>query len=33
MAYIEFKNVCKIYHVGEVSTKALDDASFTVEKG
>ena len=33
MAYIEFKNVCKLYQVGEVSTKALDNASFTIEQG
>ena len=33
MAYVEFKNVCKIYQVGEVSTKALDKVSFEIEEG
>ena len=33
MSYIEFKNVEKIYHMGEVEIKALDKASFTIEKG
>ena len=33
MAYVEFKNVCKTYQVGEVSTKALDNVSFKIEKG
>ncbi|MDR1271845.1 MAG: ABC transporter ATP-binding protein [Clostridiales Family XIII bacterium] len=32
-ALIEFKNVYKIYQSGEVEIRALDDASFTVEKG
>lgn len=33
MVNVEFKNVCKYYKVGEVSTKALDDVSFTIEEG
>lgn len=33
MSYVEFKNVRKVYHVGEVDIEALRDASFTVEKG
>lgn len=33
MAYVEFQNVAKTYHMGEVSIDALHDASFMVEKG
>ena len=33
MSFIEFKNVSKIYKMGEVEIKALDDISFEVEKG
>ena len=33
MAFIEFKNVSKIYHMGEVEIKALDDISFAIDKG
>ena len=33
MSYIEFKEVDKIYQMGEVKLKALDKASFEVEKG
>lgn len=33
MAYIEFNHISKIYQTGETSIKALDDASFSVEKG
>ena len=33
MAYIEFKEVEKIYQMGEVEIKALDKASFDIEKG
>lgn len=33
MAYIEFNHIVKEYKTGEVSIKALDDASFHVEKG
>ena len=33
MAYIEFKDVDKIYKMGEVDLKALNKASFEIEKG
>ena len=33
MAYVEFRNVKKIYKMGEVSIEALHDVSFDVEKG
>ena len=33
MAYIEFKNVNKIYNMGEVEIKALNKTSFEIEKG
>jgi putative ABC transport system ATP-binding protein len=33
MSYIEFRNVSKIYQMGEVEIKALDDISFSIEKG
>lgn len=33
MAFVEFRDVGKIYQMGEVSINALHDASFTVEKG
>ena len=33
MAYIEFKDVEKIYKMGEVDLKALDKANFEIEKG
>jgi putative ABC transport system ATP-binding protein len=33
MAYIEFKNISKIYKMGEVEIKALNNASFEIEKG
>ena len=33
MAFVEFENVGKTYHMGEVTIDALHDASFTVEKG
>ena len=33
MSYVEFKNVCKTYQVGEVATKALDNVSFEIEEG
>ncbi|MBQ1320378.1 MAG: ABC transporter ATP-binding protein [Solobacterium sp.] len=33
MSYIEFRNVIKTYHVGEVDIKALDGVNFSVEKG
>ena len=31
--FIEFQNVSKIYHMGEVEIAALHDASFAIEKG
>ncbi|MBQ5756679.1 MAG: ATP-binding cassette domain-containing protein, partial [Erysipelotrichaceae bacterium] len=33
MSFIEFRNVSKIYQMGEVEIKALDDISFSIEKG
>ncbi len=33
MAFVEFENVGKTYHMGQVQINALHDASFTVEKG
>ena len=33
MAFVEFENVGKIYHMGQVDIDALHDASFEVEKG
>ncbi len=33
MSYIEFKNVCKEYKMGEIVIKALDNANFQIEKG
>lgn len=33
MSYIEFEKITKIYQVGEQSIKAVDEASFVVEKG
>lgn len=33
MSYIEFKNVSKIYKMGEVEIKALDDTSFKIDEG
>ena len=33
MAFVEFHNVGKTYHLGEVDIHALHDASFEVEKG
>ena len=33
MAFVEFENVGKTYHMGEVQINALRDASFTIEKG
>ena len=33
MSYIEFKNVCKEYKMGEITIKALANASFSIEKG
>lgn len=33
MAYIDFRNVSKIYKTGEVEARALDGVSFSIEKG
>ena len=33
MAYIEFKNISKVYQMGEVEIKALNKTSFSIEKG
>ena len=33
MSYIEFKNVCKEYKMGEITIKALDNTNFKIEKG
>ena len=33
MSYIKFDNVTKIYEVGENKIKALDNTTFTIEKG
>ena len=33
MSFVEFQNVGKTYHMGEVEINALHDASFSVEKG
>lgn len=33
MSYIEFKNVCKDYKMGEVVIHALSDANLSIEKG
>lgn len=33
MSYIEFKNISKIYQTGSTCIKALDDASFKIDKG
>lgn len=33
MSYIEFRNVCKEYKMGEITIKALDNTNFQIEKG
>ena len=33
MSYIEFKNVCKEYKMGEIIIKALNNTNFQIEKG
>lgn len=33
MAFVEFKEVSKVYHMGEVDITALHDVNFTIEKG
>ncbi|MCM1086543.1 MAG: ABC transporter ATP-binding protein [Muribaculaceae bacterium] len=32
-SFVEFKNVSKTYHMGEVDIQALKDVNFTIEKG
>ena len=32
-AFVEFKQVKKVYHMGEISIEALRDATFEIEKG
>ncbi len=32
-AFVEFRNVGKTYHMGEVDIEALKDVNFTIEKG
>lgn len=32
-AFVEFENVCKTYHMGEVDIEALHDVNFTINKG
>ena len=33
MAFVEFKNVCKTYHMGSVEVRAVDHMNFTIERG
>ena len=33
MSYIEFKNVCKEYKMGEIIIKALNNTNFAINKG
>ena len=33
MAFIEVKNLCKIYQMGEVKIKAIENVNFTIDKG
>ncbi len=33
MSYIELKNVCKVYQMGEVQINALDNTNFQIDKG
>ena len=33
MAFIDVKNISKIYNMGEVSIKAIENVSFSIEKG
>lgn len=33
MSYIEFKDVCKEYKMGEITIKALNNTNFSIEKG
>ena len=33
MSVIELKNICKTYQMGKVQVKAVDNASFKINKG
>jgi putative ABC transport system ATP-binding protein len=33
MSFVEFEDVSKVYHTGEVEVRALDGMSFSIEKG
>ncbi len=33
MAFVEFRDVCKTYHMGAVEVHAVDGMSFEVERG
>ena len=33
MAFVEFRDVCKIYHMGEVEVAAVSNMSFDIEQG
>jgi putative ABC transport system ATP-binding protein len=33
MSFIEFKDICKEYYVGDLTIKAVENCSFSVEKG
>ena len=33
MAFVEFRDVCKTYHMGDVEVRAVDGMSFTIERG
>lgn len=33
MAFVEFRDVCKIYHMGDVEVRAVDGMTFDIERG
>ena len=33
MSFVEFHDVKKVYHMGEITINALNDVNFSVEKG
>ena len=33
MAFVEFRDVGKTYHIGEIEINALHDATFEIERG
>jgi putative ABC transport system ATP-binding protein len=33
MAFVEFRDVCKTYHMGSVEVRAVDGMNFTIEQG